>query len=74
MGVNFASSSLYKDFCNSYLKETSPFLNSLGSKLKDIKLGLNGGSIFLLITSLKSNDEKRGCCKIASAPPLTPNL
>lgn len=74
MGVNLFSSSLYKDFYNSNLKDTSPFLNSLGSKLKDVKLGLKGGSIFLLITSLKSIDAKSGCYKMASASPRIPNL
>lgn len=42
--------------------------------MKDVKLGLKGGSIFLLITSLKSIDAKSGCYKIASASPLIPNL
>lgn len=49
-------------------------MNSLGSKLKDVKFGLKGGRIFLLITSLISYDENKGCYKIISAPPLTPNL
>lgn len=42
--------------------------------MKDVKLGLKGGSIFLLITSLKSIDANSGCYNIASASPLIPNL
>lgn len=72
--MNFVSSSLYNDFCNSNLNEISPLLNSLGSKLNDVKFGLNGGGIFLLITSLISTEENKGCYNIISAPPLIPNL
>jgi hypothetical protein len=62
--LNSYSSGLVRDFNNSYLKVFSPLLNSLGSKLKEVKLAAKGGLTFYAKTASISASFIQGCYKI----------